>query len=181
MSIYSKIFSASELFARIEKSATNPHFKRSYSDLGDILSSIEPGLRAYKLLITHSIQDHNVVTSIVDTETSESISSSFSLPKLDDPQKIGAAISYARRYNLGCLLNLQSEKDDDANSVSRIDLKDKKHMDIVRSNLAKFHLSDDQKRELAPLISGVIFGDLDKIVAGFLEKQHDSKEEGATV
>jgi hypothetical protein len=175
MSIYSKVFSATQLFTRIEKSATNPHFKKAYSDLGDILASIEPGLRAYKLLILHSLEGDKLVTSIVDVESSESITSSFPIPSNIDPQKTGAAISYGKRYNLSCLLNLQSEKDDDGNSVSRIDLKDKAHARIVGEAVKKYNFSDVEKQQLVPLISGLIFGDLDKVVADFAESLKGEK------
>jgi hypothetical protein len=39
------------------------------------------------------------------------------LPEIQDPQKIGSAVTYYRRYTLQSLLSLQAE-DDDANSAS---------------------------------------------------------------
>ena len=39
------------------------------------------------------------------------------LPPLTDPQKIGSAITYYRRYTLQSLLGIQAE-DDDANKAS---------------------------------------------------------------
>lgn len=43
-----------------------------------------------------------------------------------DPQRAGSAITYGRRYQLSALLGIASEDDDDANSVSSVESKDKK-------------------------------------------------------
>jgi hypothetical protein len=66
------------------------------------------------------IQNGNVTTIIIDCENNESVESSISLPALQDPQKLGSAITYFRRYTLQSLLSLQAE-DDDANKASRKD------------------------------------------------------------
>ena len=39
------------------------------------------------------------------------------LPQITDPQKVGSAVTYFRRYTLQSLLSLQAE-DDDANTAS---------------------------------------------------------------
>ena len=54
---------------------------------------------------------------IQDTESEGRIVSSIPLPEIQDPQKIGGAITYYRRYALVSLLGLQAE-DDDGNTAS---------------------------------------------------------------
>jgi hypothetical protein len=66
------------------------------------------------------IAEGKVCTVIFDVETELSIESSIMLPALQDPQKLGSAITYFRRYTLQSLLSLQAE-DDDANKASRKD------------------------------------------------------------
>jgi hypothetical protein len=66
------------------------------------------------------IQNGNVTTIIIDCENNESIESSIALPVLSDPQKLGSAITYFRRYTLQSLLSLMAE-DDDGNKASRKD------------------------------------------------------------
>jgi hypothetical protein len=46
------------------------------------------------------------------------VSSAIKLPDLNDPQKLGSAVTYYRRYTLQSLLSLQAE-DDDANTASK--------------------------------------------------------------
>ena len=61
--------------------------------------------------------DKEVVSKIIEIETGDEICSSLELPALNDPQKIGSAITYYRRYTLQSLLGIQAE-DDDANKAS---------------------------------------------------------------
>jgi antitoxin component YwqK of YwqJK toxin-antitoxin module len=56
-------------------------------------------------------------TIIVDTESDEVLESSIALPDNLEPQKMGSAITYLRRYSLQSMLFLQAE-DDDANVSS---------------------------------------------------------------
>ncbi len=57
-----------------------------------------------------------VSTSVVDTETDETITSVFPVFGTK-PQEIGSSITYARRYNLQALLDLSTD-DDDGNSAN---------------------------------------------------------------
>jgi len=53
---------------------------------------------------------------LVHVKTGQSIISGIELPQNSDPQKLGSAITYYRRYTLVSLLGLQAE-DDDGNSA----------------------------------------------------------------
>ena len=58
-----------------------------------------------------------VYSKILCVEGTGGVISALKLPELNDPQKLGSAITYYRRYTLQSLLALQSE-DDDGNSAS---------------------------------------------------------------
>ena len=60
-----------------------------------------------------------VVTEIRDINTGASIQSSLSLPALTDMQKLGGAITYARRYTLGSLFAMLTEDDDGETAAGR--------------------------------------------------------------
>lgn len=120
--LYGKIRIVKKGMGAVVKSSKNPFFKSTYADLNAHLDLIEPLLEANGLVLTQSTlanpQLGNVVkTDITDTDTGAQISSVLQLPKLDDMQKLGSAITYARRYTLGALLAVQTE-DDDANAAS---------------------------------------------------------------
>lgn len=117
MSIYNKLFEAKKEIGKISKDSKNPFFKSKYFDINKLLEHVEPILQDHGLLILQPITSVDVMTEIVDVETSESINSKILLPNITDPQKLGSAITYYRRYTLQSLLALQAE-DDDGNNAS---------------------------------------------------------------
>ena len=123
--LYSKIAKVKAEMEAVVKSATNPFHRSKYADLNSHLDTVEPLFIKYGLVLTQPIlanlqagSFYNVLkTEITCKDTTAQISSMLVLPKIDDMQKIGSAITYARRYTLGALLAMQTE-DDDANAAS---------------------------------------------------------------
>jgi hypothetical protein len=74
-------------------------------------------LLEHGLLLIQPISEGFVSTLIIDIDNGEQVCSTMRLPEIQDPQKIGSAVTYYRRYTLQSLLSLQAE-DDDANSAS---------------------------------------------------------------
>jgi hypothetical protein len=118
--LYLKLAEVKREVGKVSKKSKNPHFKNTYADLNALIDAVEPILLEKGLLMLQPIQNGNVTTIIIDCESSETIESSILLPALSDPQKLGSAITYFRRYTLQSLLSLQAE-DDDANKASRKD------------------------------------------------------------
>lgn len=103
---------------KISKDKTNPFFKSKFFDINTLLEHTEPLLEKYGLLLLQPIRDGKVISFIYDVETGDSEWSGISLPDISDPQKLGSAITYYRRYTLQSLLGLQAE-DDDGNKASK--------------------------------------------------------------
>ena len=118
MSIYIKIFKAKKEIEAITKDSKNPFFKSKYFDVNKLLSEVEPILQKHELLLLQPIEAEWIKTKIIDIETGENIHSEMNLPNIQDPQKLGSAITYYRRYTLQSLLGLQAE-DDDGNNASK--------------------------------------------------------------
>ena len=121
MSIYKKLFEAKKEIGKISKDSTNPFFKSKYFDINSLLEHVEPILYKHGLLLLQPIIDGKVYTKIIEVECEDKIGnmeSSIDLPNIQDPQKLGSAITYYRRYTLQSLLGLQAE-DDDANTASK--------------------------------------------------------------
>lgn len=110
-----------------KKGKVNPAFKSGYVDLPTLLECIGEPLRDNGLIIIHQLDlEHSgpeqttdfLVTSIYHTESGEFIASRHPLrPVKSDPQGLGSAITYARRYSIMALLGLAAE-DDDGNAAS---------------------------------------------------------------
>jgi hypothetical protein len=110
--IYKKLAEVSENDIKVEKDAKNPFFKSNYTTLNEVLSKIKGALLEKGLLIIQNPQKEGLETTIIDTETSEQISSFVPYVGVVDMQKLGGAITYARRYALISMLGLESEDDD---------------------------------------------------------------------
>jgi hypothetical protein len=98
----------------ISKDSTNPFFKSKYFDINQLIENVEPILENHGLILLQPIFENKVHSNIYHVDSGESVSSCIELPALTDPQKLGSAITYYRRYTLQSLLSLQTE-DDDAN------------------------------------------------------------------
>lgn len=102
----------------ISKDSTNPFFKSKYFDINALIAHVEPILDSHGLMLLQPLRDGCVVSQIHHVETGQKVESSITLPTLNDPQKMGSAISYYRRYSLQSLISLQST-DDDGNHAAK--------------------------------------------------------------
>ncbi len=118
MNIYTKLAAAKSEIGSISKDSTNPFFKSKYFDINGLLKHTEPILQKNGLLLLQPIIKGEVFSEIIDIESGDSVTSSIQLPEISDPQKLGSAVTYYRRYTLQSLLGLQAE-DDDANAASK--------------------------------------------------------------
>lgn len=104
------------------KDASNPHFKSSYADLQSVTDACRPALVKHGFSVMHGCDstDGNTVTVTVRLQhtSGEWVESSLTLrPTKADPQGIGSAITYARRYTLASIVGVATE-DDDGNAAS---------------------------------------------------------------
>ena len=117
LSLHQKVYKAKLAIGKVTKNANNPHFKKSYADLNAIIEAVEPILLENGLLLLQPIHGNSVCTQIIDVESGNMIESCMDLPTGIDPQKMGSAITYYRRYTLQSILSLQAV-DDDGNMAS---------------------------------------------------------------
>ena len=116
--LYKKIAKVKSEIGKISKDQTNPFFKSKYFDINSLLEHTEPLFEKNGLLLLQPIKDGKVLSIVRDLETEEFDYSELVLPDISDPQKLGSAITYYRRYTLQSLLGLQAE-DDDGNKASK--------------------------------------------------------------
>jgi hypothetical protein len=121
--ILQKLAKAKANLVSIEKSSDNPFYKSSYADLNSHLDLINPELKKVGLDMGQPVDVVNgsncVCTRLTDTESGEILTvSQMAIPvSLTDPQKIGACVTYFRRFALNALFNLKSV-DDDGNTAA---------------------------------------------------------------
>jgi hypothetical protein len=104
---------------KVTKDAVNPHFKNRYASLSQIIESVQKPLNECGLAIVQlPTGDHELETILVHT-SGEYIAETYRMtPQRDDPQGLGSAITYQRRYAIGAILSLNIDEDDDAEKAS---------------------------------------------------------------
>lgn len=110
-----------EEVSTIAKQANNPFFKSKYADLPSILEGIKEPLKKSGLALFHTAENsdngYSLVSTIIETESGESVSSSFPLFG-SKPQEVWSSLTYARRYNTLALLDIPTDEDDDGNKAN---------------------------------------------------------------
>ena len=164
LTFHQKLHRAKLAIGKVTKNANNPHFKKSYADLNAIIEAVEPILLENGLLLLQPIHGNSVCTQIIDVDSGTMIESCMDLPTGLDPQKMGSAITYFRRYTLQSILSLQAVDDDGHSASEPVKAKPKESLDTERFNnalakikaggytveqlKAKFNLTKEQEAQL---------------------------------
>jgi hypothetical protein len=104
------------------KDSKNPHFKSSYASLASVIDATKATLAKHGLVVVQSPGWHDgrvTVTTRIIHQSGEWIEGTAETPvPKPDPQGVGSACSYLRRYSLSAMCGITQE-DDDANLASR--------------------------------------------------------------
>jgi ERF superfamily len=119
--ITAALIAAKAQFKPIHKNKVNPHFKSKYATLDEILEAIAPALLANNLLLIQPtiVKDNLTVlkTILIHAESGEQLESELTIPVITDPQKLGAAMTYYRRFSICSLLAIAPDDDDDGTTA----------------------------------------------------------------
>lgn len=104
------------------KNAKNPHFKSTYADLAELINTTRPVLTKHGLSLVQCpgfLDGVVLLETMLLHESGEWIKSIAGAPAAKlDPQGIGSATTYLRRYALAAFCNIAQE-DDDGNGASQ--------------------------------------------------------------
>jgi hypothetical protein len=117
--IAAALVSAQKAMTGAVKDSKNPFFNSSYADLESVIGAVKGPLNANGIAILQPLAysgESAVITTTLVHSSGEWISSEIVIPKFSDMQKLGGAITYARRYSLAALCGLP-QIDDDGNST----------------------------------------------------------------
>ncbi|WP_278937125.1 ERF family protein [Phascolarctobacterium faecium] len=114
-----------------KKSSSNPFFKSKYADLAECWNTCREALTANEISVIQMPEEINEngrlnITTMLAHSSGQYISSTLTMTvtKLD-PQAIGSAITYGRRYALAAMVGLAQEDDDGEKAMARQEKKDK--------------------------------------------------------
>lgn len=115
-----------------KKSSSNPFFKSKYADLAECWNTCREALTANEISVIQMPEEINEngrlnITTMLAHSSGQYISSTLTMTvtKLD-PQAIGSAITYGRRYALAAMVGLAQEDDDGEKAMAWQEKKDKK-------------------------------------------------------
>jgi len=134
--IHEKLLKFKSLNITIEKDATNPFFKNKYTSLNEVLEKVQKPLADMEVVIVQRGEisptsgTTGLMTELIDVKDGTKIESFIPYVGATDMQKLGGAITYARRYALIAMLGLEDE-DDDGNTASATPKKVKGVQDAV--------------------------------------------------
>ena len=103
------------------KDAKNPHFRSSYASLGSVIEAVKEPLNKHGIAILQTLSEGkeglHLSSRLLHTSGQWIEDTAFSpLPKAD-PQGVGSATTYLRRYSIAALMCITQE-DDDGNAAS---------------------------------------------------------------
>lgn len=105
-----------------EKDSANPFFKSRYADLASVRGACVPAMAKNGICVMQfPFAEGRVVTivTIVGHSSGQRIRSELTMTaRAEDPQAIGSAITYGRRYSLGAISGVAAAEDDDGNAAS---------------------------------------------------------------
>lgn len=116
---------AQSQFKHAPKNSKNPFFKSEYADLASIWDTCKLALTSNGLAVIQTTDQYPsggvVLNTMLVHSSGEWISGAYPVnPVKQDPQSLGSAITYARRYALQAILGIATEnEDDDAETATR--------------------------------------------------------------
>jgi hypothetical protein len=102
----------------LEKTADNPFYKSQYVPLPEVLLACKKVALETNFILIQSTNDLNLITELRHVSGEKIVSTIPIIAKdISDPQKVGAGITYMRRYSLTNIFGF-AESDDDGNTAS---------------------------------------------------------------
>ena len=153
------------------KSATNPHFRSSYSDLASVVEAIREPLSKHGLSYVQGLGQFAdgclFVTTRLLHSSGQWIESVNMVPvagKSINAQALGSAATYGRRYGLQAIVGLPSV-DDDGNSASAPE--PAQAPEAPEAPEAPVKLDQDQVAQLARLLQKLPESVCDRLLAAY--------------
>lgn len=141
-----------------DKTADTGKFSYSYADLSTILSITRPVLAKAGIVVlqpaTVEAKGSVKIRTVVLHVSGQWISECLTVPVTDsgDPQKLGSAMSYGRRYSYCSLLGIQPEDEDDDGHAGTAPEKGRRRPAPVQTASAEDYITDAQKARLLGIV-----------------------------
>lgn len=117
----SALCKAQSVMSGAKKDKKNPFFKSSYADLASVFDALREPFAENGLAVSQTMDvlesGRTVLLTRLMHSSGEFLEGKMMLPDEPNPQKMGSAITYYRRYSLMAIAGIPAE-DDDGNAAS---------------------------------------------------------------
>ena len=158
----------------------NPHFKNKFASLAAVRDTVMPALSAnglalvqYTAIKDDSEQRQLILYTRLIHSSGEYVTSEWPLPYTPaQPQQLGSALTYGRRYGLSALLSIASEADDDGEGGAQHKPLNKTESALTMSTAKEDHAADfPGDKPPAPSKQAVKFADGFRLCGSLRELQ----------
>jgi len=126
MNIYEAINNVKLSLGKIHKDGKNPHFKSTHLTLAGISEALEPVLAENKLALLQRVNGLSLITELRLLGSDGDNYLLTDMPLIgNDMQKLGSAITYARRYSIVALFGILDTDDDAETTMGRLTTEEK--------------------------------------------------------
>ena len=133
-----------EMGSIVELDSTNPHFGNRFASLEATLQKINPIFAKHKLALMQFPTGTHLVNVLMH-ESGQQMTCSYEMaPVKRDPQALGSALTYARRYCAQAISGVSGGQDDDAEAGMK-DIPE--NSDGGNSNVSDRHLKIEEAAE----------------------------------
>lgn len=153
------------------KQANVGQYSYSYADLADVSTAVMPLLATNGLSFTAHPRatdrgGYELAATLLHT-SGESITGALPISG-NTPQQLGSAITYARRYLLGCLTGVVTDSDDDARMATEAAKQQRRQIHQDAAQEATPRITEQQSRRMHASL-----GELAKVLGTDEVKQRD--------
>ena len=147
------------------KTANTGKYSYDYADLADVTAAVMPLLAKNGLAfachprLNAAHNSYELAATLMHT-SGESITGA--VPIGGTAQQLGSAITYARRYLLGCLTGIVTDSDDDARIATEAAKANRREVHQQVAEEAAPKISDAQSKKLHALLGDLDLTDRDK-------------------
>lgn len=122
VALFVALIKAQSSFTVADKSATNPHFGKSYAPLSEIIAATDPALHANGLAMLQPLDDSTgepIVYTVLMHESGAYWCTRLKVaPEVGDVQKFGGRVTYLKRYARMAMLGVATDDADDDDGES---------------------------------------------------------------
>ncbi len=119
----SALLEAQKSIGKVAKNCENPFHKSKYADYEAVLDAVKKPLNDNGFVLVHRgvvIEGRDYLQTALVHSSGAEFTSQFPVVVDGNPQHMGSAITYIKRYNLASLTGLATEEDDDGNAAATV-------------------------------------------------------------